>query len=344
MGERELASGLADLAAAGGAPPPVLRRGLIDALGAADLGPGALSYRLLIDPEGEAVADVQTSSGADPWLDGVGGNLVRFVASPSGRDLVRWNATYPRPNAGFERHTVHDIRDSAWLAERAKTADAWYAPNGIGSQLRAMVFGGDVFLGWIGYYRPVGAQPFTEADRRMLNRYMDQVRRLLERSELTRWGSDVGPASLVCTTDGVIGHASASVRSHLDRSCFRDLVARAVRSCDPAGGLQKRAGEGSDILELHPVDGEGGLRFVIRLMSADRPRRPRSVSLTPRQLELAGLAASGRTRRDIALRLGMTENTVKTHLKDIYARLGISTRAELARLWVQNDTGRPHRV
>ena len=344
MGERELASKLEELRASRSARPPVLRRGLIDALAAADLGPGALSYRLLVDAEGEAVADVHTSAGADPWLDRVGDNLRRLVASPFGRDLARWNATYPRPNAGFERHTVHDIRDAAWLAERSKVADAWYAPNGIGSQLRAMMFGGDEFLGWIGYYRPSDARPFTEADRRMLNRYVGEVRRVLERTERSGWGRDLGPASLVCTIDGAIVHASASVRGYLERSCFRDLIARAVKSCNPAGGLQKRAGEAADILELDPVDGEAGPRFVVRVLSAERPRRPASVSLTPRQLELADLAASGCTRRDIALRLGMTENTVKTHLKEIYARLGISTRAELARLWFQRDIGRRHPV
>jgi DNA-binding CsgD family transcriptional regulator len=53
-------------------------------------------------------------------------------------------------------------------------------------------------------------------------------------------------------------------------------------------------------------------------------------SLTPRQRAVALLVARGRTNGDIAAALGVSENTVKKHLKDIYARLELDNRTELA--------------
>ena len=46
-------------------------------------------------------------------------------------------------------------------------------------------------------------------------------------------------------------------------------------------------------------------------------------------------AASGLSNREIASRLGVSENTVRTHLKQIYKRLGVHTRAQLARRYYE---------
>ena len=52
--------------------------------------------------------------------------------------------------------------------------------------------------------------------------------------------------------------------------------------------------------------------------------------LTPRQVDVALLAAKGRPNAAIASALGLSENTVKKHLKDIFDLLGIANRTELA--------------
>jgi DNA-binding CsgD family transcriptional regulator len=62
-----------------------------------------------------------------------------------------------------------------------------------------------------------------------------------------------------------------------------------------------------------------------------RVREPSIESrLTSRQLEVAQLAARGRTNSGIGDALDMSENTVKKHLKDVFERLAVETRAELA--------------
>jgi DNA-binding NarL/FixJ family response regulator len=46
----------------------------------------------------------------------------------------------------------------------------------------------------------------------------------------------------------------------------------------------------------------------------------------PRQNELLRLLAAGHTNSQIARRLGISEGTVRTHLENIYDKLGVSSR------------------
>jgi DNA-binding CsgD family transcriptional regulator len=60
-------------------------------------------------------------------------------------------------------------------------------------------------------------------------------------------------------------------------------------------------------------------------LDAER-RRAQGAQLTPRQTTLLHLVADGHTNTQIARRLGLAEGTVRTHLENIYARLGVSSR------------------
>lgn len=55
-------------------------------------------------------------------------------------------------------------------------------------------------------------------------------------------------------------------------------------------------------------------------------------SLTPRELEVAQAVASGSSNREIALRLGITERTVKAHVSAILEKLQVRDRLQLALL------------
>ena len=59
-----------------------------------------------------------------------------------------------------------------------------------------------------------------------------------------------------------------------------------------------------------------------------RRRDPALASgLTERQVELLGLVAEGRTNAEIAQTLFLSPHTVRTHLSNIFERLGVTTRA-----------------
>jgi DNA-binding CsgD family transcriptional regulator len=60
-------------------------------------------------------------------------------------------------------------------------------------------------------------------------------------------------------------------------------------------------------------------------LDAERRRHP-VPRLTPRQNDLLRLLAAGYTNTQIARRLGITEGTVRTHLENIYEKLGVSSR------------------
>jgi DNA-binding CsgD family transcriptional regulator len=63
-------------------------------------------------------------------------------------------------------------------------------------------------------------------------------------------------------------------------------------------------------------------------------KRPSSgwESLTPTEVDVVRLAAQGLTNPEIADKLFIARTTVKTHLAHVFAKLGVSTRSELAHL------------
>jgi DNA-binding CsgD family transcriptional regulator len=58
--------------------------------------------------------------------------------------------------------------------------------------------------------------------------------------------------------------------------------------------------------------------------------------LTPRELEVLALAAEGQTSPQIAERLVISPETVKSHLRNVYAKLDVKDRAEAVALAVRS--------
>lgn len=72
---------------------------------------------------------------------------------------------------------------------------------------------------------------------------------------------------------------------------------------------------------------------------------PRSVvvasQLSPRQREILDLVAEGRTSKEIAVALGISESTVNWHLANAFERLGASSRAEAVALSIRSNGATP---
>ena len=77
----------------------------------------------------------------------------------------------------------------------------------------------------------------------------------------------------------------------------------------------------------------GSVSDIRRLEMGRSPAKARSAGgsrLTPREREVAALVAKGLTNRTIASNLTVSEKTVEKYVSAIYAKLGFSTRAQLA--------------
>ena len=56
------------------------------------------------------------------------------------------------------------------------------------------------------------------------------------------------------------------------------------------------------------------------------------IDLTPRELEILQLVITGKTNKEIAHEIHLSEKTVEFHLDNIYTKLGVRTRM-LAGVW-----------
>ncbi|MEO3889418.1 response regulator transcription factor [Nonomuraea sp. B5E05] len=128
------------------------------------------------------------------------------------------------------------------------------------------------------------------------------IRQLAERGSEAR--------VLVLTTYDTDSHVlpaiEAGATGYLLKDAPRDELLRAVRAA---------------------ARGEAVLAPSVAALLMNRVRAPVPGPLSPREVEVLQLVASGATNREAAARLFLTEATVKSHLLNIYAKLGVNDRA-----------------
>ena len=71
-----------------------------------------------------------------------------------------------------------------------------------------------------------------------------------------------------------------------------------------------------------------------RAVLTSRSRAPPTTNLTPREREVLAQVGSGLSNKVIAIRLGISEATVKAHLTRIYQQIGVTDRTQAA-LWAR---------
>ncbi len=72
------------------------------------------------------------------------------------------------------------------------------------------------------------------------------------------------------------------------------------------------------------------VKALRQLMPQEAPARKKTFGLTPRELEIVAEIVAGGANKDIAQKFSISEETVKRHLTNIFNKLGVSNRLELA--------------
>jgi LuxR family maltose regulon positive regulatory protein len=132
-----------------------------------------------------------------------------------------------------------------------------------------------------------------------------------------------------------------------ETAASRRELRTALRSAQAGGFVRCVLDEGPHVLQLvrneyqaliagargaNPVSSELGFMEQlletagIQLMGSSGRCRVQPQSLTDRERELLVLLANGTSNKDVANRLYVSENTVKFHLKNIYAKLAVTSR------------------
>ncbi len=129
-----------------------------------------------------------------------------------------------------------------------------------------------------------------------------------------------------------------------------DYVYEALRA--GASGFLLKDAKGSELVQAVRVvaDGDGLLApSVTRRLIAEFARRPAASSarparlseLTPRETEVLQLIAGGLSNGEIAAELVLSEQTVKTHVGRVLAKLGLRDRAQAVVLAYESGLVRP---
>ncbi|WP_431907640.1 response regulator [Nonomuraea jabiensis] len=126
--------------------------------------------------------------------------------------------------------------------------------------------------------------------------------------ELAERGSEARVLVLTTydTDSDVLPAIEAGATGYLLKDAPRDELLRAVRAA---------------------ARGEAVLAPSVAALLMSRVRRPAPGPLSPREVEVLQLVAAGATNREAAAKLFLTEATVKSHMLNIYAKLGVNDRA-----------------
>jgi DNA-binding CsgD family transcriptional regulator len=150
--------------------------------------------------------------------------------------------------------------------------------------------------------------------------------------------------ALVCLAGELPGDAADAALEAASEALRAGAPVDAARGRVLAGrALAERGDQEAAVAELEAAHEELAARGASRLRDeaarelrrlgvqvSDGEQAAGASALTKRELEVARLLAEGRTNRDIAGELFLSEKTVQTHVSRLRRKLGASSRAEIA--------------
>lgn len=294
----------------------------------------------LLDEAVGGTASLLFRFGSDGRPSAVGGSLADHLEAYNerlyGRDPLIDALRRARPAQRTIR--VEDVLDTRTLA-RSAAFQEFYRPRGaahlVGMWPVPMRFGDPGMVGLV-IGRPTSDRPFADRERQWLASTLpafcgavvrDRRTHALEQ-EREEMAAALEATSPTCVLDreGQILWASPAAAERL--------------ASHPR--LVRRLKEAARRLDGEVMDGDvslclarDGARVVARLRDPAGPRRKvearaRGLGLSPAEGAVFACVAEGLDNRAIAARLCLSENTVKTHVRQILAKLGAANRTQAA--------------
>ncbi|MGW6651260.1 LuxR family transcriptional regulator [Streptomyces sp. CB02130] len=138
-------------------------------------------------------------------------------------------------------------------------------------------------------------------------------------------------AVVVLTTfaddESIMAALSAGARGYLTKSAGRQDIARAVRAAAAGQSVLDREVQARLLAAATTPQPSGSPSDRSAVRPAELPD-----ALTQREREVLALIGQGLPNRAIAERLFISEATVKTHINNLFAKAGVRSRVEAARL------------
>jgi DNA-binding CsgD family transcriptional regulator len=211
--------------------------------------------------------------------------------------------------------------------------ERFFAPLGLVDFIGAHVLIDGNLAGWAGVYRTADQPRFTRADLARVRANEQALLDLFAHSMARhRFSIPAGGAVGVLDREGRVVQASADAPDwfRTDHVCA-DLRAAArdfARSTEPHRELFVRR----HAVTLTRLVGKDGDSIHARIVPASAQPVPALARLSERQRAVALALVEGATIAEAARDLSMSPETVRSHLKAIYALFGVSTRVELMKV------------
>ena len=164
-----------------------------------------------------------------------------------------------------------------------------------------------------------------------------------DRTETDMENGRIRRGHLLFLLDGSLEHESPEVREVLQKDERRRLMSW-VKAL--AEGEEKGKEEYQLVFSrrtsarLVLMKGEGGERWLaeVEVLEEEESGGAKIEALTERQRDVVRCALDGSTSREIGEKLQLSPHTVKTHIKNIYQRLGIGSRVELLQYYYEYES------
>ncbi|MGO8991935.1 MAG: helix-turn-helix transcriptional regulator [Polyangiaceae bacterium] len=219
---------------------------------------------------------------------------------------------------------------------------------------------GGVLFGIAGLERRASDPEFTQDDVRKLEQLASFVvaggRSQIAYDELTREAAAIRALGKIKGTLFVIDRDRGAVVWAVDRDrgvdwevdvvpIEKEIVQAAevsieARAKNEALPTPPRLPDGT-VMGVAKIDGDpvfGGARCaVLRVEPSEKANNPVLEGLSRREREIARLLVAGYSGVNVAAISGLSENTVRTYVRRLYTKVGVSNRADLVRKLVSPD-------